>query len=163
MSGYSEFFLNTKSAIIQYECFELSHPNFSKTYYLVRNATRGLTTEAGVFVWEYYPLKASLSSTYEHLDQTITLQFGDLGTVLPAEIDLVKAASGFLTKPILKYRVYRSDDLSTPLVGPLIFNVYNINIEEGVASIDARAPALNNLKTGEIYSIDKFPGLVAFT
>ena len=60
MSAYSEFFLNSKSSVVQLELVEISHPNFTKVYRVVRNAVQGVTVklETGAnATFEYYPLR----------------------------------------------------------------------------------------------------------
>jgi hypothetical protein len=164
MSDYSEFFLKTPANIVMLELIELSHPDFTKTYRLVRNATNGVTVTletAASATFEYYPLKINKGDTRENLDQSITLTFGDLGEVLPNELDVVLEANNFVTKPILKYRIYRSDDLTAPLE-VITLEVQSISFQKIGAVIEARSKALNINKTGEIYTIDRFPMLKGF-
>jgi hypothetical protein len=165
MSKLSDFFLNSKSTIIQYETLEIYHPNFSKTYRLVRNASRGLTAtlETAVQVtFDYYPLNITPTGGYDNLDNSIRIELGDLGTVIPKELDMITLANGFGTKPTIKYRVFRSDDLTSPLDGPFIYEINTFSFNEKGCVFEARAPSLNISKTGEIYTIDRFPGLAAF-
>lgn len=165
MSDYSEFYLNSKSSIIQLETLEISHPNFTKTYRVVRNATLGLTAtlETDETVdFDYYPLRISGSETRDNLDFSIKVDFGDLGEIIPTEIDEVSDANGFLTKPLVVYRTFRSDDLTKPLYGPLALEIGAFSFKREGASFEAKAPSLNINKTGEIYSFDRFPMLRAF-
>lgn len=162
MSNYTDFFLKCKSSIVQLELLEISHPNFSKVYRLVRNATNGITVklEDGVFyIFDYCPLKISASNEQDNLDQTIKIQLGDLGEIVPTEIDLVELGNGYATKPILKYRTFRSDDLNNVLYGPLVLEIKQFTCNRDGALFEASAPSVNNNKTGEIYSIDRFPML----
>jgi hypothetical protein len=165
MSKLSDFFLNSKSTVIQYETLEISHPNFSKVYWLVRNASRGLTATIEtneIINFEYYPLNLTPTGSYDHLDNSIKIEMGDLGTVIPQELDLISKANGFLIKPIVKYRVFRSDDLNLPLDGPYVYQISTFTFNEKGCIFEAKAPSLNVLRTGEIYTIERFPGLVAF-
>jgi len=165
MSDYSQFFLNTSSSVIQLELVEISHPNFSKVYRVVRNAIAGVTVtleDASVVTFDYYPLAITPTGSNTDLDQALQVQVGDLGSIIPPELDLVDAAGGFIVKPVLLYRTYRSDDLDTPLIGPLKFQIDNIAFQKEGATISASAPRLNLNQTGELYSMDRFPMLRGF-
>lgn len=95
MSDYTEFFLNSKSSVAQFETLEISHPYFSQTYWVVRNKTTGLTAtleDARVITFDYYPLRIQFLGTRDTLDWGIKVNLGDLGEVIPQEIDNVLSA-----------------------------------------------------------------------
>jgi hypothetical protein len=165
MSQYSEFFLNSSSSVIQLECLEISHPDFTKTYRIVRNATKGITVkyeDGNLYPHEYYPLSIVSMGNRGDLDQGFRITLGDLGDVLPAELDSVTSADGFDTKPTVSYRSFRSDDLETVLFGPLFLEVTTFSFTREGSSFEAKAPSLNINRTGEIYTLDRFPGLRGF-
>lgn len=90
MSNFSQFFLNTSSKVVRLDLLEFSHPDFSKLYRIVRNAVAGVSvtledTTTGVFA--YYPVKLSPTGSNNDLDQSIEVLFGDLGQMLPQELD----------------------------------------------------------------------------
>lgn len=165
MSDYSEFFLNSGSEVVHLELLEISHPNFSQVYRIVRNAMDGVTVtheDASSNDYIYYPCKITPVSASDDMDQVLQVQLGDLGELLPNELDLVAAANGFDTKPLMIYRVYRSDDLSAPLYGPLKFEIINLPFKKQGVAFEARAPRLNQTATGEVYAFDRFPMLRGF-
>lgn len=166
MSAYSEYFLNSRSSVAQVETLELSHPAFSQTYRIVRNATQGITATletGGTAVFDYYPVKIVPQSARADLDHGISITFGDLGEILPTEMDnVMKYPGGMDTKPIIKYRVYRSDDYENILYGPLTLEVENFTFDRQGCTFEAKAPSLNLTSTGEIYSLSRFPGLRGF-
>ena len=161
-----DFFFDSQASIAELELIELSHPNFSQTYYVVRNAIKGVTVtlETGtVQLFEYYPLAIEASTVREDLDYIIKMKFGDLGEVIPKELDLLAgAANGFQTKPLLLYRTYRSDELTVPMYGPLRLEVAEFNFVKDGAEFEAKAPLLNINRTGEVYTLDRFPMLRGF-
>lgn len=167
---YAEFFLNTSSSIIQLELLEISHPSFSQTYRLVRNAINGVTVtleDASSHAFTYYPVKIVPTGNANDLDQTLQVTFGDLGQIVPTEIDrvLLTTSGGLptsITKPTLIYRTYRSDVLSAPLAGPYRFQVNNIAFTKEGATLQCTAPRLNLNRTGEIYDMARFPMLRGF-
>jgi len=165
MSTYEEYFLNRRSSVMSYELLEISHPDFTQTYRVVQNAVAGITVtlETGLSrFFTYYPLKISASTARDDLDYSINIQLGDLGSILPLEMDAIDSASGFNTKPTVIYRVYRSDDLTTPLFGPLYLEVVSFTFKREGSQFEAKAPSLNVNKTGEIYDLDRFPMLRGF-
>ena len=165
MTTYAEFFLKSKSSVVQLETLEISHPDFTKVYRIVRNAVQGVsvTLENGSPAsFDYYPLKIENAGIRNDLDQSITINLGDLGEVLPKELDEVSSNNGFSTKPTVVYRTYRSDDLSRPLFGPVVLEVTTFAFNREGSSFEAKAPSLNIAKTGEVYKIDRFPMLRGF-
>ena len=165
MSRHSEFFLAAPARVVQLELLEISHPAFSQVYRVVRNAVAGVTVtleDSTQATFTYYPLRIQVLGTKDDLDVGIRIQLGDLGELLPDEIDRVAAADAFDVKPTVKYRVYRSDDLTAPLVGPLVLEIASVPFSREGAAFEARAPRLSIGRTGEIYRLDRFPMLRGF-
>ncbi len=165
MSTYSEFFLNSKSSVVQLELVEISHPNFTKVYRVVRNAVQGVTVklETGAnATFDYYPLRIENNGDRDDLDQSFTFTLGDLGDVLPKELDAVALGNGFAEKPKVVYRTYRSDDLNRPLFGPVNLEVESFAFNRDGSTFTAKAPSLNLNKTGETYTLERFPMLRGF-
>ena len=165
MTTYAEFFLKSKSSVVQLETLEISHPNFTKVYRVVRNAVQGVTVtleNTSTATFDYYPLKIENAGVRDDLDQVLSISLGDLGEVLPKELDEVSSNDGFGTKPVVIYRTYRSDDLTRPLFGPVTLEVVSFAFNREGSSFEAKAPSLNINKTGEIYKLDRFPMLRGF-
>jgi hypothetical protein len=165
MSLYTEFFLKSRSSVVQLELLEISHPNFTQVYRIVRNASAGVTVTletAAVETFSHYPCRIVSQGNRDDLDQAFRIDLGDLGEVLPLELDAVAQADGFATKPQVIYRTYRSDDLTQPLFGPLTLEVPSFAFKAEGASFTARAPQLNDTATGELYKLDRFPMLRGF-
>ena len=165
MKTYAEFFLKSKSSVVQLETLEISHPDFTKIYRIVRNAVEGvtLTLETGATAtFQYYPLGIENAAVRDDLDQALKINLGDLGEVLPKELDEVTSNDGFGIKPTVIYRTYRSDDLSRPLFGPVLLEVSSFAFNREGSTFEAKAPSLNVNKTGEVYKLDRFPMLRGF-
>lgn len=96
------------------------------------------------------------------LDNGLRISFGDLGEVLPKELDAVASANSMHIKPTIIYRVYRSDDLTAPMIGPIRLEATNFSFTREGASFEASAPYVNNNRTGETYNLTRFPMLRAF-
>jgi hypothetical protein len=163
--SYYDYFLNSNSSVVQYDLLEISHSNFTRVYYIVRNATQGITVtleDSSEQEFEYYPLQVTPLSVNDDLDQALKITLGDLGEILPTELDEVSSNAGFTEKPLVKYRAYRSDDLSEPLVGPWVLEVGTFNFNREGATFEAKAPSLNVNRTGELYNLTRFPMLRGF-
>jgi hypothetical protein len=84
---------------------------------------------------------------------------GDLGEIVPVEMDNIRAEDTFDELPVVVYRTYRSDDLSTPLYGPIELEVKNFAFDRTGCTFEAKAPSLNVSRTGETYTLPRFPML----
>lgn len=169
MSNYSDFFLNMGGNIVQLELIEISHSKFSQTYRLVRNAINGVTVtleDASSHTFDYYPMQIVPSGAYDNLDETMQVNLGDLGALIPMELDRLVTSTGSIPgtveRPKLKYRTYRSDDLTAPLFGPIVFDVQNISFKKEGATLQCAIARLNLTATGEVYTMDRFPMLRGF-
>lgn len=161
MGTYSEYFLNSRSSIVQLELVEITHPNFTQPYRIVRNATDGVTVDLApselAVPFIYYPAKVEQLGARDDLDASIRVDLGEVGELVPNEMDQVREAGGFMTKPALRYWTFRSDQLTTPIFGPIHLEVPNFSFNEQGTSFEARAPSLNSTKTGERLTLDRIP------
>jgi len=163
VSEYSEFFLNSKSSIVQLELLEIAHSSFLQTYRVVRNAVNGVIVDhndgSGTWAYEYCPMQIGLTGPRDDLDQILSVNFGDLGTIFSENIEAVREDDTSNELPTVVYRTYRSDVLTEPLYGPLFLQIRKIAMTNEGAKFEARAPSLNKNKTGEKYSLARFPML----
>lgn len=164
MSLLSEFFLGSSPSIVQLDCLEIAHPNFSQTYRLVRNAPNSIdvTHEGpdGPYTYGYCPMIVTPLGSSTDLSQSLSVTLGDLGEIIRAEIANITEANGMNTRPTLTFRVYRSDDLSAPIFGPILLEMAKITCSAEGASFQAVAPELNASRNGETYTVEKFPMLI---
>ena len=162
MNDLAKFYLSSRSSIVRLECLELSHSSFSQTYRAVRNAVHGVTVtheDASEHFYGYIPMRLEMSGPSDDLDFAVKITLGDLGEIVPMELDRVRAENARTEMPVVTYRCYRSDDLSKPLFGPLVLLVDQFTMNRQGCSFDARAPSLSVSGTGERYSIARFPML----
>lgn len=165
MSAITDFFLGSTRAAVQLELLEITHSSFSKDYRIVRNSRKGITVTletSEVADFEYLPAKITSSGARNDLDVGIAVSFGDLGEILPKELDRVNAQDNYAEPPICNYRAYNSDDLSAPMIGPYAFEIITLSQDRTGATFNAQAPGLNIAKTGELYRIDRFSMLRGF-
>lgn len=161
MSDFTSFFLNAKGGLIRIDCIEISHPSFSKVFRFVRNIRGGITVkhEDGAdyhYIHEYFELNRS--NVTADLDQTVQITFADYKDELKLEVE-----SADYTQPAsFKYRAYRDDDLTMPMIVLETLQVISVNNDSfGMVTFDAKAEGLNDVKTGLIYSIEDYPMLRA--
>lgn len=161
--SYEEFFLAGPSAAAELDLIEITHPDFSQPYYIVRNAVNGVTVtlEDGVTsrTYTFYPLAVKPLGFRDNLDQGFQVTVGDTGDTLPDELNRVYNANSMDVPPTFVYRSYRSDNLTEPLYGPVTLQIEKVTQTEEGATFDAVAPSVNNGRTGELYRLDRFPML----
>jgi hypothetical protein len=165
MTTYAEYFLKTSSAVVQLETLEISHPNFTTTYRIVRNSRASITVtleDSSSATFNYYPVQITSLGARTDLDAGFTIDIGDLGEILPTELDAIATANAFNIKPTCKYRTFRSDDLSAPLFGPLNLEITQFAFSKEGATFEAKPPTINTTKTGEVYDLIRFPMLRGF-
>lgn len=161
---YIQFFLNGRRDTAEIETLEITHPAFSRAYYIVRNVTGGisLTHEDGKeYFHEYYPLGMEDEGSKDDLDFGISINLGDLGEIIPDEIDNLIAADGFYEKPKVVYRSYRSDTLKM-MRGPLDLEISDLSFTGEGSAFTAGAPRVNRNGTGLRYDFSRFPSLREF-
>lgn len=166
MSAQTDFFLNSESTVVQLELVEVTHPSFTEPHRFVRNHGDGVTvdlspTELAVF-FPFFPARVSPVGARDDLDAGIHIELGDLGSFLDADIDLMDETGGWRIKPTVRYWAFRSDDLSAPIYGPLFLEASPLTVTPQGTAFDASAPKLNVIRTGERYTLDRFPMLRGF-
>lgn len=161
-----DYFLNTRSSIVALETLEISHPSFSQVYRIVRNHSDGITatTEESVSrTFFYYPCNITRSTASDDLDYTLQVTFGDLGTILPQELDRVFSDGLIETKPIVKYREFQSDGSTHSLMyygEPL--QIASIAFNQDGCTFEAMNTLTNSTSIGMRYTTDTFPPLRGF-
>lgn len=181
MSLLSEFYLGSAPNVGQLDLLEITHPNFSTTYRIVRNFQRHVLTTtdpetgnklrgvivthegpAGPFEYQYVPFQLKPVGNGSDLTQSLAVTLGDLGRIITKEIEVLSAANKMHIRPTLNFRTYRTDDFSLPISGPLVLEIKNVTRSEEGCSFTAIAPLLNNSRTGVIYTVEQFPMLRGF-
>lgn len=175
MSEISEFFFGASPSVIQLQCVEISHPNFTGTYRFTRNAKPNIRVfhedDSGPHLYQYLPMIIKTLGATSSLDQMMEITLGDVGSILPIEIQQISDANGFQTKPELVYREYRNDDYtivsgnpvySGPMFGPFTLEINGLAFNKQGCVFTAKPPQFNRTRTGEIYDVGRFPMLAGF-
>lgn len=172
MSAYTEFFLKSKRGVVNYQTVQIDHPDLSKSYKFVRNKKDFLTVlteeNSAQHTFVYLPMQIRQKTVTNDLDFGFEFQLGTVGDDLKKDLTLLNKVteldpdSGYGIKPKVVYREYRSDDLTQPMFGPIHLELETISYtREGVA-FEAVPPQLNMNRTGELYTLERFPMLAGF-
>lgn len=161
-----DYFLRGDPDDIRLALVEVSHPSFRYTYRYVQNHASGVTVthENGERrSYQYSPITIKKSKSDNDLDQSITIGVGDLGELLPADIDRLRNSQQYSqVRPVLNYREYLLSDLSKPVLSVLGLEVTDWQPNKDGSVFVCKARELNLTKTGTVYTLDKFPTLRGF-
>lgn len=157
-----EWYVTAPRGVAELDTIEISHPNFSQNYYLVRNNANGLialdeNNISRTFV--YCPMIVKPVDNKADLDQVMQITLADLNETIGMEIDNIPA--GNTIDPVLIYRSYRSDS-NAMIEGPITLNITAVNFVKQGANITAQAISFNISPTGDLYDYDRFPQLRGF-
>ncbi|MCS3505020.1 DUF1833 domain-containing protein [Achromobacter sp. JUb104] len=163
---YIDFYFGAPQSTAELETLEISQPAFSQVWRLQSQYRGGFWArlESGELVfWQYVPMRLRQLDDRGNLDFGISVTLGDLGEILPDEIERARQAGTLRTfPPTVRYRAYRSDDLETPMVGPVTLQARKIVRNRDGAQCDSMAPQTNVTKTGMLYRTDLFPMLLGY-
>jgi len=159
-----DFYLNSKSQVLQYDTLELSHPQFTQTYRIVRNNRVGaMLGVAGVLQqFVYCPFRMERSTVEASLSQSIKITLADLGSIVQTELISVMRNEGYLIRPTVIVRCYRSDVPMEPIYGPVSLIASDITMTREGSAFTIQPPEVSNKRTGMIYTLEDYPGLRGF-
>lgn len=158
-----DFFFGSNADIIQYETIEISSdPLNPGTLLFVRNADDGivLTTEHGPQTFTYLPMRIRPGEIRNNLGFSI-----DIDIALSDGNAMTNYARGWSAGPTtqsLVYRVFRSDQPTTMMFGPIILDIKESVINADGMTVTAQSRELNRNRTGRLYTFERFEGLRGF-
>jgi len=165
-SEYTDFYLRNSEGAWPLHTLQVNQVSFSKEYRFQPYYREGLWLRDESGQQQYYqwmPLKLDSLSDRANLDFGLSVTLGDLGEFLPDEIQRARDAGTLVTDPaVVRYRIYRSNNLEAPMYGPITLQAKTIARTVQGAQFDAKAPQINATKTGMIYRTDLFPTLLGF-
>lgn len=150
---------------VMLECIEISHPAFSRVYRYVRNHTKGVTAiheDGEIAYYEYAPIKLQRGQSNEKLSQTITVTIGDLGMIIPQEVDRLYGSEHELEHPMLTYRSYLLSNLNEPFETARGLKITENTPQPWGAMFKAQVRSLNDNKSGRGFTLDKWRALRGF-
>lgn len=152
------FFLTKTSAIAKIDCIELYHPDFGYLRYQAYD-DEGITVNHEIdapYLYEYESFEITRGNVTSDLDQGFSITFADYKDDLKNKVN----AADHMTPIIFSWRLYRSDDLDSPMFIQRDLYVIRVNSDgTGMVTFEASAEQLNNVKTGNSYTLAKFSTL----
>lgn len=165
MPTYLQSILNDDPAVIEFDCLEFSHPDFSQPFCFVRNAVKGITVtheDATTHDYVYAPLTIKNTNSTDDLDQTLNISVGDIKGSIAQVMNPIAYGNNWNIRVTVIRRIYLSTDLTAPVLSLPALEVYSYKRDAmGNALFDAKAAELNSNKTGETYTLERFPLLRA--
>ena len=158
MANQISFFLTNTRNLYWIDTIEMDHPDFVEPFYFQNEyidedivATNEDLQQA---TYSYQLFDVKRNNVVADLDQGVGVTFADYKDVLKTAVNAASSSS-----PItLRYRVFRSDDLTSPMDFIQVLKVVSVNCDaEGFVTFQAGAEQLNNVKTGDTYTLNKYP------
>ena len=154
----SSLFLKNTTNIAIVEAIELYHPDFGYLRYQSYDVdeTILLTHDSIEHEYQYESFELSKGNTTSDLDQAVSITFADY------KDELMQAIESANHEIAIEFRLreYRSDDFSEPFNSLQTLSVLSVSSDDsGMVTFDANAEQLNNVKTGDVYTLEKFPTL----
>lgn len=150
---------------VRLECIEITHPSFSRGYRFVRNHSKGIRVKHENGYWydyDYLPITVQPAKSSDNLQQSFTIGIGDVGDVMPYEIQRLRNGQYSNVRPTVNYRVYLTSDLTKPLTSVLGLEVTDNQPKKAGAVFVCKAKETNKTATGVKYTLDAFPTLRGF-
>lgn len=152
------FFLTKTSAIAKIDCIELHHPDFGYLRYQAYDDD-GITVKHEDTVdhaYDFESFEITRGNVTSDLDQGFSITFADYKDDLKSKVN----AADHMTPIVFSWRLYRSDDLGGPMFVQRDLYVIRVNSDgTGMVTFEASAEQLNNVKTGDSYTLAKFSTL----
>jgi len=163
---YTDFFFGASRRVAEIRTLEISQPSFSQVWRLQSSYREGLWARlesSELVFFQYVPMVLRQLEDRGSLDFGMNVMLGDLGEILPDEIQRARSAGTLRTSPpTVVHRSYRSDNLNRPMFGPIVLRAQPITRSPEGAQFDATAPYGNISKTGMLYRPDLFSALWGF-
>jgi hypothetical protein len=145
------------------QVISISHSAMSQEYNLWTEPYAGEVTTEDDIVIEPQPtnIAIKLAGTPAHLDQAFDISISTVASpsVFRAEMDRIPLDT--TERIVVVYREYLSDNLEEPQAVATL-QVESIGYTRGAAVITAASPRLNVTRTGELYTLKRFPMLRGF-
>lgn len=151
------FFLNVEGGFVFLDLIEISHPDLTEPLRFVRNDLFGVKVkhEDGLeYQYEYQGFNIKRNNTNRTLDQEISITFADFDDTLTKALKKTNRK----ISPTFRYRRYLDNDLDHPKLVVQTLEITDMSKDAtGFVTFDAKAEQLNNVKTGEVYTIENCP------
>lgn len=158
---YKRFTASAPEGQREIRTIELSHPDFSQTYYFVSDYVDlvAQTETSATVTYQAAGMKIVEPAERNDSEQSLSVAMGAVTDELQDILDEVTEI-GYMTEMKVTYRKYWSGDLTQPAVPPLILYGSNITFDNSESvSFTAEDTDLSNKRSGRIYTLTDYPGL----
>lgn len=158
MANPNSFFLTNTASVSKIDAIEFYHPDFGYIRYQYDDEEGlDLKHEDGYTKHYYFEsFDITRGNTTSDLDQSFSITFSDYNDFLKDHIN----SANHMTQIVFSWRQYRSDDLNSPMFIQRDLYIIRVNYDgSGLVTFEASAEQLNNVKTGDSYTLDRFPTL----
>ncbi len=157
--SYTSFYLNAAGSVSPIDCVQISHPTFEFFFQSFDEDGFTITHEDSARLhYEYMPMQIDGMNVNSDLDQVVKMTINDF------DDRLIRAYEGLTDyEPVIfKRRIYRDDNLDYPMITIQALHIVSMSKDsKGNVTFEAKAPELNNNKTGDVYSFERFQMLRA--
>ncbi|TCM62296.1 hypothetical protein EC844_12524 [Acinetobacter calcoaceticus] len=159
MSDLLSFYLNVSGRVCEVDCIEISHPSWPKPFRYTTYDEDGISLQhedSTTHFYEFQDMSIESGGVKSDLDQELKLTINDYDDTL------IEAYENITDRvPVsVKRRIYRDDILTEPMQIIETLNAVSMTKNStGQVTFEAIAQELNSVKTGDTYSIERFPML----
>lgn len=143
----------------------INHSSFPNAFHLtnVYPGFVGVQEDGLPHTYEYLPIKVTRSSTSDDLSQKFNVSIQDANEIVAPYLDMIPLDSAEPPSVELRSFIYREDgEISDIQDGPYILQAQSITLRTDGCGFDAVPPSTNVAGTGEFYTTDRFPSLIAY-
>ncbi|MBM0875737.1 hypothetical protein RFK95_12560 [Acinetobacter pittii] len=149
------FFLNS-AGVELIECIEINHPSFSAPYRYMCNNTDPMVLGGNTYL--YTPLQIDKNNISNDLEQGMSISFADIDDDFSKAVFNIPKTEFSRIRPTFRYFGFRDDQLDEPAITFQTLEIPKINKDSlGKVTFEARAPGLNDVATGKLYTFEDYP------
>jgi len=116
------------------------------------------------YTYQYVPMRVVKATKQNDLSQDFSFTIQDLNELVGAQLDRIPIASTVTPSVELRSFVMRDDGTTSGVQdGPYLLEARDITSTPEGSTFTAAPPQTNYSGTGEIYTFERFPSLLAYT
>lgn len=144
---------------------EITHSSWGESVYLT-SSYPGFTAiheDGKEYYYLYVPMAVKKANKQTDLSQEFSFTIQDLNEIVAVKCDEIPLATDEKPTVVLRTFVYREDgSVSDIQDGPYILNSGDITFSPEGCTFTANPPLTNYAGTGELYTFERFPTLLAY-
>lgn len=159
---YEQYLLNNNVGERIVEVIELSHSDFDSPFYLCRepSGVQVKLEDNTVIYADGVNMDIRRNTSGEDLDEKYSFDFSDVNNVIQDEADKIPIDSTEKVKVI--YRLYMASTLMEDPAIIVRLEGKSLAYKIGSVTIEAESPTLVANRCGKLYTMERFPPLLAF-